>query len=303
MVEILHCDRCGVRMPLDRAPGEACSCGFVPERAPENAGPRRSSTRATPVHRGASRRATPRPQSNSAGSNAPVVVVAMATGFLVAVAAALLLMGRSEPETPVSVPTVLPEPAPDPAPAPAPDPAPALAPEPAPAAIDARTPAEPVPATPPAPAPAPAPAPVADGGGTDDGDFFAKLRADSEKRRPKWVGRWRPAEMSKAWKPMKWDVTECLKSPGRFGVTFSYTKGRHRLDIQWAALLEDGREVSRDAHHGMTGGKSTANTYTLDLANLRPGSRYVLHASVRSGGGTDSNGEIRLRDLPPEGAR
>jgi len=279
MVEVLHCDRCGVRMPLDRPPGEACgSCGHVPEGdAPADAGRRPSSTRASHARRGASRRATPRPQPDPAGSNALVVTVAVVTGFLVATAAVLALGGKSGSAMPVSVPTAQPEPA--------------LA------AHALRIPAGPVPA--PAAATAPASTPtVAAAGGAEDGDFFAKLRAESEERRASWIGRWRPAEMSVTWKPMQWDVTERIKSAGRYGVTFCYTKGRHRLDIQWAALLEDGKEVSRDAHHGMTGGRSRANTYTLDLAGLRPGSRYVLQASVRSDGGTDSSGEIRLRSLP-----
>jgi hypothetical protein len=197
-------------------------------------------------------------------------VVAAAAGLLVAVAAARILGGESGSAAPVPVPTAQPEPAPA---APAP-----------------RITAEPV------PAPPGAPAPVAAGGEEDD--FFAKLRAESEERRQMWIGRWRPAEMSVTWKPMQWDVTGHIKSAGRFGVTFGYTKGRHRLNIQWAALLEDGKEVSRDAHHGMTGGRSRENTYTLDLARHRPGSRYVLHASVRSDGGTDSSGDIWLRVLP-----
>ena len=112
------------------------------------------------------------------------------------------------------------------------------------------------------------------------------------------IGSWRPADMSETWKTMRWDVTERVKGAGRFGVAFSYSKGAHRMDIQWAALLEDGKEVSRDAHHGITGGRNDKNTYVLELEELRPGARYVLQASVRSDGGTDSNGEVWLRALP-----
>ena len=98
-------------------------------------------------------------------------------------------------------------------------------------------------------------------------------------------------------------ITEHMKGMGRFGVTFSYSKGAHRLDIRWAALLEDSREISRDAHHGTTGARHDKNTYVLEIKEFHPGARYVLQASVRSDGGTDSSGEVWLRTLPPGRAR
>jgi len=173
VVEVLHCDRCGNRLPISQAPDEPCAkCGNVqtPEvatRPPASGRHERSPTRGTPAPDGAeSRREGRRGLPAAAGSSVAIFAVATVSGTLVAVALGLLLMGKAEAPAPAS--------AGPPAPAPA-------------AGIDTRAApgprlAAPAPA-PPAPVPEAAPPPTPP---KDDGDdFFAKLRAESETRRVK----------------------------------------------------------------------------------------------------------------------
>jgi hexosaminidase len=140
----------------------------------------------------------------------------------------------------------------------------------------------------------------------DCGDFRRRLGGllprldilgvnDREPAETKEIGRWRPAEMSETWKPMSWDVTEHLTVAGGIEFIFGYTNGKHRLDIRWAELLENGKVVSRDSHLGTAGTRHDGNRYRFDLPKIDPRAEYVIRASVRSGGGTDSNGDILMR--------
>jgi hexosaminidase len=71
------------------------------------------------------------------------------------------------------------------------------------------------------------------------------------------------------------------------------------LDIDGVQLLEDSQVVAEDNHSGRTGDGNVANVFHLRPASVKPGARYSIRASVRSAGGTDSNGTIYLRVIEP----
>jgi hexosaminidase len=100
--------------------------------------------------------------------------------------------------------------------------------------------------------------------------------------------------MSEEYKPLTWDVTARITGAGTYRVLFLYTRGSHRLGIERCELLADGTPVSADSHRGETGNRHLNNEYIVILEDYRSGARYVLRASARSEGGTDSNGEVYL---------
>jgi hexosaminidase len=108
------------------------------------------------------------------------------------------------------------------------------------------------------------------------------------------VGQWRSGETTETFAVREWDITDALKTAGKYQVLFSYTSGEHRLDIEWAEIVAGSEVVARDQHKGFTGGEERNNAYVLDVKSLKPGARYMLRASVRSDGGKDSNGDIYL---------
>ncbi len=109
------------------------------------------------------------------------------------------------------------------------------------------------------------------------------------------LGRWNPGQVLESYTPMEWTVTGMLDRPGILEVIFQYEGGAHRLGIEWVALIEDGREISRDTHYGMTGAKDENNVYQVRAGKIRKGARYLIRASVRSEGGTDSSGSLWLK--------
>lgn len=140
-------------------------------------------------------------------------------------------------------------------------------------------------------------------------NFLKQLRVDLERLdalginyrklpvKSQEVGSWKSGETGQTFKQMEWDITTNVKTAGKYILTFSYTSGTHRLDIEWAELLENGKVVARDEHRGTTGSTNKGNTYSLTLPKTIKNAKYQLRASVLSDGGNDSNGIINLKFL------
>lgn len=110
-------------------------------------------------------------------------------------------------------------------------------------------------------------------------------------RVPPALGTW-AAPISTNYSTMSWDITASVTAPGEISASFCWKTGANGLDIEWAALLENGVELDRDTHAGFTGVTPVRPVYVLRLPALRPGATYTLRASVAGRGGTASNGTI-----------
>jgi hexosaminidase len=91
---------------------------------------------------------------------------------------------------------------------------------------------------------------------------------------------------------MEWEMTARVTAAGKAPVRFEYNEGAHDLDTAWAALLEDGREISRDRHAGFTGSNPRTPVFVLDVPMPKAGIKYTLRAWVAGARGTDSHGNI-----------
>jgi hexosaminidase len=146
-------------------------------------------------------------------------------------------------------------------------------------------------------------------GARDFDEFNRRLR--EHQRRLDWagvnyrrdtsvkVGEWTPTQLNATGVTLEWDVTKPLDAGGPRRVTFDPLAGADDLDIAWAVLLEDGREISRDEHAGHAGeqpgdpSSPSEPVYTLDAPAPKPGAHYTLRARLAGSGGTDSRGEVR----------
>jgi hexosaminidase len=120
-------------------------------------------------------------------------------------------------------------------------------------------------------------------------NFFKNPNAE-----PLLIGSWQPNQMSQTFKTMSWDVTPSLARPGKLSVEFQFTNGSCRLDIASVALMQNGKEISRDEHPGLAGSRDKDNVYRLDVPGLAPGASYQVSAQVRGDGGTNSSGTVTL---------
>lgn len=110
---------------------------------------------------------------------------------------------------------------------------------------------------------------------------------------PLVVGHWKSGETTETWTPRTWDVTRHVTRSGPHRVTFMYTGGTHRLDIQKVEILSGEQVVASEEHWATAGGRHENNTYTLHFPDPASGPVRV-RAEIRSDGGTDSNGDLFL---------
>lgn len=121
------------------------------------------------------------------------------------------------------------------------------------------------------------------------GVTYRKLDAE-----PVVAAQWKSGETTEQVATRDWDITKSVKKAGPVTVTFQYTSGQHRLDIQSTALLVNGQQVAIDTHDGVTGSKNSNNVYRLSLQDLPAAATITLRAKIRSDGGADSNGDILI---------
>jgi len=139
----------------------------------------------------------------------------------------------------------------------------------------------------------------------DWADFSQRLAQHSARDAtmgdPNVLGRWSPAEMlpQEQRALLRWNATRQVTEPGTYQVTLDYQGGLDGVNIESVALLEDGKEVARDAHPGWSGARKTDIVYTLKLKQVKPTSAYSVEAKLWCPqGGKDSSGIVSMRAQP-----
>lgn len=93
-------------------------------------------------------------------------------------------------------------------------------------------------------------------------------------------------------------MTKNVTAAGKQRVSLNYTQGACGINIAWVALLEDGKEISRDTHPGFAGSNPRQPVYTLEAPAPKASASYAVRAEVTGSGGTDSTGIVSW-DLKP----
>lgn len=102
------------------------------------------------------------------------------------------------------------------------------------------------------------------------------------------VGAWSPTQVATGVLTHNLGVV----GPGELVLTYQYTSGNHRLDVDKAELLDGATVVATDGHNGYAGVPSSQNVYRL-IAPARK--NYVLRTTLnQTPGENNSNGKILL---------
>lgn len=113
------------------------------------------------------------------------------------------------------------------------------------------------------------------------------------------IGTWRPHRMVDGPVELQWDAADVMSAAGNYEVTLYYTSGRGAVQIDWVALLEEGREIARDTHAGWSGSRRDSITYRVTLPEWTERARYRIRARLRvSNGWTHTNGLVMVRRVP-----
>ncbi len=97
-------------------------------------------------------------------------------------------------------------------------------------------------------------------------------------------------------KTMTFDATGHINKNGQYIVTFVYTGGEHRLDIDGIEIVKnDTKVLAKDIHHGFTGGQAKDNQYRVTIEGYETGASFKIKAAVYGDIGNDTNGLVFIR--------
>lgn len=111
------------------------------------------------------------------------------------------------------------------------------------------------------------------------------------------IGEWKSGQVGNG-KPMEvtFDATGLIDSNGTYLITFQYTGGQQRLDIDGVEVVRnDVDPVGKDVHHGFTGGSTKDNVYTIKVDSYQTGASFKVKAMIYGDTGDDSNGVVLIR--------
>ncbi len=122
---------------------------------------------------------------------------------------------------------------------------------------------------------------------------YAKYKSFGE-----FCAQWKPHLIKGGeFSPWKFEATGKISGNGTYELTFIFTSGVYKLEIDDVKLYKRDELISQDKHLGSTGGSSTANTYTLEVNSFEAGTPFFIEAMVRGDQGNDSNGVVMIKKV------
>jgi len=116
------------------------------------------------------------------------------------------------------------------------------------------------------------------------------------KKHGQLLAEWKPSVIKgKNYAELTMNATGKINQNGTYEVSFWYTGGTYKLEIQSVEVYKNGNKVAEDIHDGFTGGKAKDNTYTITIDNYETGAAFTIKAMVRGDLGNDSNGVIFIK--------
>jgi hexosaminidase len=109
------------------------------------------------------------------------------------------------------------------------------------------------------------------------------------------MDRWTAAQTPANWETRTFQTANRIQDPGTYEVVFLYSSGVHALQIRNAELLRNGDVIDTDAHEAFSGNSLNGIVYSFELPEGTPAGTYTIRAEVKGSGGTDSNGEVKIR--------
>lgn len=110
------------------------------------------------------------------------------------------------------------------------------------------------------------------------------------------VGEWNPNKIKgKEFGLLEINATGKVTANGNYALTFIYTEGETKLEIQSISVFKNGIMVAQDVHEGATGSSSKDNTYRFNIKEYETGAAFTIKAMVRGDINNDSNGIVLLK--------
>lgn len=109
------------------------------------------------------------------------------------------------------------------------------------------------------------------------------------------AGCWRTGELAEKFTTCEWVIQLPPCKEGSVEILFQYLRGDCLLEIEWVKIASNGKILGCDGHVGSTGWRNFDNTYHIKISATPSNAITTILASVRTDGGTDSEGAVYWR--------
>ncbi|SIR31721.1 beta-N-acetylhexosaminidase [Maribacter ulvicola] len=110
------------------------------------------------------------------------------------------------------------------------------------------------------------------------------------------LGEWKPSLIKGVkFGELEFNATGKIDSNGTYEITFIYTGGAHKLEIEEVSVYKNRKLITSDIHLGETGISSKENTYLLKIDAYETGAEFKIKTKVRGDIGNDSNGVVFIK--------
>lgn len=110
------------------------------------------------------------------------------------------------------------------------------------------------------------------------------------------VAEWNPSKIKgKEFAVFEMNGSGKINGNGQYQLSFWFTNGASRLDIQSVEIYRNGIKITEDIHDGFTGSTQKDNAYGFSINNYETGAAFTIKAYVRGDLNNDSNGAVFIR--------
>jgi hexosaminidase len=111
----------------------------------------------------------------------------------------------------------------------------------------------------------------------------------------KKIGKWSRGKIAAKKATAKtWNATGLINKNDSYNITFLYTSGRMRLDIDWIEILRNDQVIQRITAHKYTT-KNRPATYNVKINSYETGASFKIRAGIYGDKGKDSNGLVFIK--------
>ncbi|AOM80831.1 hypothetical protein BFS30_16815 [Pedobacter steynii] len=126
--------------------------------------------------------------------------------------------------------------------------------------------------------------------------LFFPEKYEKFKKYGEFVADWSPSKVKgKEFGIFEMNGSGKINGNGSYTLSFWFTEGASRLDIQSVEVFKNGTKIAEDVHEGFTGGTKKDNEYNFDISNYETGAAFTIKAKVRGDISNDSNGVVMIR--------
>ena len=126
--------------------------------------------------------------------------------------------------------------------------------------------------------------------------LFFPEKYEKFKKYGEFVADWNPSKVkAKDFAVFEMNGSGKINANGAYALSFWFTEGTSRLDIQSVEVFKNGQKIAEDVHEGFTGISMKDNEYRFQINNYETGAAFSIKAKVRGDVSNDSNGVVMIR--------